>query len=195
MSLAEGAQISHKVVILGDSKVGKTSIITRQVRGCEPAPQPATVGCHCSDVRIALADAAVTLQLWDTAGQEVYRALVPIYLRGARAGVLVYDTTDRESFASLGHWHHLLAGAVGDGVALFVVGNKVDLEADAAIDDGEVRRFAELRGAQLFKCSAANGLGLAELFAAIARSVAAGVELQGPAVPVAIGAGAPRACC
>jgi small GTP-binding protein len=188
-------QISHKVVILGDSKVGKTSIITRQMLGYQPAAQNATIGCHCSEIHVGVNNSTVTLQVWDTAGQEMYRALVPVYLRGARAGMLVYDVTDRESFQSLGHWYDILVGVVPSGLTLFVVGNKIDLEEEAVIDDIQARRFAEVHNAQLFKCSASSGFGLTELFDAIATKVSVGIEVQKAVTSVEIEGAKTEPCC
>jgi Ras-related protein Rab-21 len=89
---------AQKVVLLGDSRVGKTSIIARQLQGFQSPTVNPTIGCHCSEIAVGPDDSKIVLQVWDTAGQEMYRALVPVYLRNARAALLVYDVTDRESF-------------------------------------------------------------------------------------------------
>jgi small GTP-binding protein len=169
---------SHKVVLLGDSRVGKTSIITRQMLGYQPATQNPTIGCHCSDIHFPLDGQEVSLQVWDTAGQEMYRALVPVYLRNARAALLVYDVTDRESFQSLGHWHDTLLAVVPSGVRVYVVGNKIDLEDSAVIEDVQAKQFADVHSAQFFKVSAATGVGLDALFEKIAREMSEGAVLQ-----------------
>jgi small GTP-binding protein len=169
---------ANKVVILGDSRVGKTSIITRQMLGYQPATQNPTIGCHCSDIHFPFQGQDVSLQVWDTAGQELYRALVPVYLRNARAALLVYDVTDRESFQSLGHWYDILINVVPTGVRIYVVGNKIDLEDDAVIEDIQAKQFAEVHNAQFFKVSAATGDGLDQLFENIAKQMLEGAVLQ-----------------
>jgi small GTP-binding protein len=168
---------TNKVVLLGDSRVGKTSIIARQLLGTPAGAQAATVGCHCSQIRVAAGGEPVVLQVWDTGGQEIYRSLVPVYLRGARAGLLVYDIADLESFRSLGHWYDLLHDAVPAGVRLFVAANKADLAERAAVDDGLAAEFAAVHGALFFRVSAATGEGLPALFERIA------LELRGDAAP------------
>ncbi|KAK8866328.1 hypothetical protein M9Y10_009289 [Tritrichomonas musculus] len=162
---------SHKVVILGDSRVGKTSILSRQMLGYQPPTQNPTIGCHCSEIHVTVDDKATTLQVWDTAGQEMYRALVPVYLRGAQAAILVYDITDRESFKSINHWYEILVDVVSTGTPIFLVGNKIDLEKDAVVDDQSARAFAQSHNSQLFKVSAMTGQGLDGLFQAIASKI------------------------
>ncbi|OHS99219.1 small GTP-binding protein [Tritrichomonas foetus] len=162
---------SHKVVILGDSRVGKTSILTRQMLGYQPPTQNPTIGCHCSEIHVTVEGKATTLQVWDTAGQEMYRALVPVYLRGAQAAILVYDITDRESFKSINHWYDILVDVVSTGTPIFLVGNKIDLEKDSVVDDQSARAFATSHNSQLYKVSAMTGQGLDALFQAIAGKI------------------------
>jgi small GTP-binding protein len=180
----EGAR---KVVLLGDSRVGKTSIIERQLSGCEPPTQSPTIGCLCSEVPCG--DGAAPLDVWDTAGQEMYRSLVPLYLRDARAALLVYDITSRDSFHSLGHWLDAFAAAVPSGAAVYVVANKIDLADAQAVGDADAARFAGAHGARLFKVSAATGFGLAGLFDAVAQGMAPGAaradEAERPPPPAA----------
>jgi small GTP-binding protein len=166
------------VDLLGDSRVGKTSIITRQMLGYQPATQNPTIGCHCSDIHFPLDNQEVSLQVWDTAGQEMYRALVPVYLRNAQAALLVYDVTDRESFQSLGHWYGILTDVVPSGVNIFIVANKIDLEENAVIEDIHAKQFAEVHNAQFFRVSAVTGAGLDTLFEEIARKLLEGKMLQ-----------------
>jgi small GTP-binding protein len=187
--------VPHKVVILGDSKVGKTSIITRQMLGYHPTSQSPTVGCHCSEIHVGANGHNVTLQVWDTAGQEMYRALVPVYLRGARAALLVYDVTDRESFHSLGDWLDILIGAGEPAPIICVVGNKIDLEEEAVIDDSQAKQFANVHKAELFKVSAVTGIGLDGLFDTIAKKMEEGMELQRRAEAVDLTAESQGSCC
>lgn len=167
---------SHKVVILGDSRVGKTSILARQMLGYQPPTQSPTIGCHYSEIRVTVDNTPVVLHVWDTAGQEMYRALVPVYLRGAQAALLVYDVTDRESFKSLGHWRDILMDVVPTNTVVCVVGNKIDLADDAVVDDDQARQFASHIGSKLFKVSAVTGHGLDELFDEVARRILEGEE-------------------
>ena len=167
---------SHKVVILGDSRVGKTSILARQMLGYQPPTQNPTIGCHYSEIRVTVDNTPVVLHVWDTAGQEMYRALVPVYLRGAQAALLVYDVTDRESFKSLGHWRDILLDVCPTNTAVCVVGNKIDLSEEAVVDDDQAKQFASQYGSKLFKVSAVTGDGLESLFDEVARKILEGEE-------------------
>ena len=161
----------HKVVILGDSQVGKTSIITRELRGCRPDTQNPTIGCHCSEINLTVDGEEMKLSIWDTAGQEMYRSLVPVYLRGAEAALLVYDVTDRESFRSLGHWKDLLLDNVPETTLMFVVGNKIDLDENVVVEDVQAQQFAQQQNSKLYKVSAMTGQGIGLLFEDVARAI------------------------
>lgn len=185
----------HKVVILGDSRVGKTSILSRQMLGYQPKTSP-TIGCHCSEIHVNVDNNDVSLQVWDTAGQEMYRALVPVYLRGAHAAILVYDITDRESFRSLGHWYDILVDVVSENTPIYIVGNKIDLQEKGVVDDAQAKAFASVHNSQLFKVSAYTGQGLDNLFSAIGRKL---VEVENAeriveGVPIN-GDGSTKKCC
>jgi small GTP-binding protein len=171
-------QTTYKVVILGDSRVGRTSIITRQMLGYQPTIQNPTIGCHCSEIHVVFDNRDTTLQVWDTACQEMYRALVPVYLRGANAVILVYDVTDHASFTSLSHWYEVLVDVVPTGTSIYIVGNKIDLADDALIDDAQAIQFSKVHNAMFFKVSALSGAGLDALFEAIARKLSEGTEVQ-----------------
>jgi small GTP-binding protein len=161
----------YKVVLLGESQVGKTSIISRQRQNRAPDVQPETVACHCSEIAVMVDTCEVILQVWDTAGQEMYRALVPVYLRGARAALLVYDVADQISFDSLPHWYDALLEVAPSAVSVFIVGNKIDLAA--AVKDQHAKSFAQQFGFRFFRVSAVTGEGIANLFEAIAEEVSA----------------------
>jgi Ras-related protein Rab-21 len=171
MEIIAEREPTHKVVILGDSQVGKTSILTRQILGYHPMVQNPTIGCHCSEVHILLDGREVMLQLWDTAGQEIYRSLVPIYLRGARAAILVYDVTTPTSFVALSHWHRVLSEVVPHSINLYIVANKIDLEPQISVDNELGKQFAATNQAPFFKVSALTGQGVDVLFEAIARDM------------------------
>jgi small GTP-binding protein len=176
---------TFKVVVLGDSRVGKTSLIARQLLGDKPSPANPTVGCHCCEIRVAVDFTEVALQVWDTAGQEMYRSLVPVYLRGARAALLVYDVTDVNSFDSLGHWFDILMGVVPAGASVYVVGNKTDLENDAVVHEEHAKEFASVHGAQFFKVSAITGIGTQALFETVAKGMANVINAESDsAVPI-----------
>jgi small GTP-binding protein len=162
----------HKVVLLGDSRVGKTSLIQRQFQGFEPQPPIPTIGCHCRDFLFTIDGKPFTLQVWDTAGQEMYRALVPVYLRGADGAIVLYDLTERESFDSLHHWIAMLDETLPAETIVFIVANKADLEEQGAVKDEDGMAYAVQHRASFFKSSAITGQGVDEIFQGMANELA-----------------------
>jgi small GTP-binding protein len=160
----------YKVVLLGDSRVGKTSLITRKVHGVIPGTPKPTLGCHCNELSFLIDQKQICLQVWDTAGQEMYRALVPVYLRGANCALLLYDVTDQESFDSLGHWYSLLDDVLTQAIPVFLVANKID-RADPVVKEECAVQFAQTYRAKFFRVSALTGDGVNDLFEGIAREV------------------------
>lgn len=155
-----------KVVVLGDSDVGKTSIIQFILRDAPMTNVQPTIVCCGHDVTIDLDSSRVWLSVWDTAGQEVYRSIVPVYIRGAEIALLVYDVTNPASFFSLEKWYSVLMEEANENVHVFIVGNKIDLGASFNPMTTELARRFEGR------CStvcALDGTGINELFRQVAR--------------------------
>eukprot|EP00657_Telonema_sp_P-1_P006359 TRINITY_DN2479_c0_g1_i1.p1 TRINITY_DN2479_c0_g1~~TRINITY_DN2479_c0_g1_i1.p1 ORF type:complete len:150 (+),score=40.60 TRINITY_DN2479_c0_g1_i1:182-631(+) len=116
----------YKVVILGDSTVGKSSILFRLKFSSFSGKQEATIGCEFFAKTIELPERRerpVKLLIWDTAGQEVFRSFTPNFLRGALAGIIVYDITSRESFDHVDGWLEDLRKVRGDEAIVAIVGN------------------------------------------------------------------------
>jgi small GTP-binding protein len=184
----------RKVVLLGDSGVGKTSLIQRQFQGTEPPSQIPTIGCHCRDLLFTIDGKPFNLQVMDTAGQEMYRALVPAYLRGAGGVIILYDLTARRSFDSLGHWLAILSEALPSAPVAFIVANKADLEERSAVREEEGMAYAAEHGAVFFKASAATGQGVDEIFQAMAAELARRVLVDAQATKVTLAAARERQC-
>jgi small GTP-binding protein len=160
----------YKIVLLGDSRVGKTTLIARKVQADYQLNLKPTVGCHCNTLSLMVDRKTVTLQVWDTAGQEMYRALVPVYLRGASAAILVYDRTETESFQALPHWCSLLEDTVPAGTPIYLVANKLDLHR-VVVPDSLGLQFATQRKSKFYKVSALTGDGVDSLFDEIAADM------------------------
>merc|ERR1712010_294011 len=117
----------YKLVFLGDQSVGKTSIITRFMYDKFDSTYQATIGIDFLSKTMYLEDRTVRLQLWDTAGQERFRSLIPSYIRDSTVAVVVYDVTNRASFANTERWIADVRAERGDDVVFVLVGNKTDL--------------------------------------------------------------------
>merc|ERR1719335_135532 len=117
----------YKLVFLGEQAVGKTSIITRFMYDTFDNTYQATIGIDFLSKTMYLEDRTVRLQLWDTAGQERFRSLIPSYIRDSSVAVVVYDVTNRASFANTVRWVKDVRSERANDVVIVLVGNKTDL--------------------------------------------------------------------
>ncbi len=124
-----------KLVIIGESSVGKTNIINRFVNNKFTETSRSTIGVALSTKEHKIQDENVTVQIWDTAGQERFNSITSHYYRGAKAAMIVYDITDRNSFNRVDNWYKELTHNCSVGsMALMLIGNKVDLEENRKVD-------------------------------------------------------------
>jgi len=132
-----------KVILLGDSGVGKSSVLSRLTGKGFSLNTKATIGVEFAVKTLPLASGSVVkLQLWDTAGQERYRSISKSYYRGAVAGVVVYDITDAQSFANVGKWVKELRDYGSPDAVIMMIGNKRDLGDLRSVYLNEARDFA-----------------------------------------------------
>jgi Ras-related protein Rab-6A len=157
----------HKIIAIGNTAVGKTSIINQFVYGATTAQHQPTVGIDFFAKVVTVGDAPIRLQLWDTAGQEKFHSLIPTYIRTSSVALLVYDITNRQTFDDLKQWHKMVLDT--SAPALFVVGNKLDLEASRAVPAEEAKAWAQSVSATYFETSAMTPLNIQELFLAVAE--------------------------
>lgn len=159
----------YKLVLLGESAVGKSSLVLRFVKGQFLEYQESTIGAAYLTQTVTLPDCVVKFELWDTAGQERYHSLAPMYYRGAPAAIVVYDVNQRDSFARAKDWVKELQkqGSVG---VIALAGNKVDLPG-RAVPTEEGRSYAEDTGCIFMETSAKTNFNVIELFVAIAKKL------------------------
>jgi len=154
-----------KVVLLGEGRVGKTSILLRYVRDEYNDRQQSTLQASYLDKRVSgPGNKPVQLSIWDTAGQERFHALGPIYYRDADGALLVYDITDHESFTKVRKWVRELRSIVGNDIAIVIAGNKYDLAKNRAVEEADAISYAESVGAAHIYTSAKQNKGLDESF-------------------------------
>ncbi|XP_035029712.1 ras-related protein Rab-17 [Hippoglossus stenolepis] len=160
-----------KMVLLGSSGVGKSCLALRfgkdEFRSASP-----TVGCAYLTRMVHLSDVNLRFEIWDTAGQEKYHSVTPLYYRGAHAAILVYDISKRETFLRAQVWLRELEQQVIPGsTVLWLVGNKGDLAEERQVSVQEGQGLASDRGLFFSETSAMSGFQVNELLAAIAHSV------------------------
>eukprot|EP00630_Chrysocystis_fragilis_P010225 CAMPEP_0197411006 /NCGR_PEP_ID=MMETSP1165-20131217/31743_1 /TAXON_ID=284809 /ORGANISM="Chrysocystis fragilis, Strain CCMP3189" /LENGTH=228 /DNA_ID=CAMNT_0042937517 /DNA_START=45 /DNA_END=731 /DNA_ORIENTATION=- len=125
-----GPRVCHfKLVLLGDTAVGKSCLVVRFVRDEFFEFQEPTIGAAFLTQSVTLENATVKFEIWDTAGQERYRSLAPMYYRGAAAAIVVYDITNKESFNGAKSWVKELQRRGDPNVVIALAGNKADLHS------------------------------------------------------------------
>ena len=160
-----------KVVLVGDTQVGKTCILGRLTSGQFRASSPATVGAAFQNHVITTNKGAVSMQIWDTAGQEKYRSLAPMYYRSAQVAILFFDLTNRQSFLDLDQWANELEEKTTGEIKTFLVGNKCDLEDERQVSKEEAQEFSFQHGAiEYVETSAKTGDGVVDLFTKVAET-------------------------
>lgn len=163
------AAVPFKVVLLGEGRVGKTSILLRYVRGEYQEGQASTLQASYLDKKIVLRNRPVHLSIWDTAGQERFHSLVPIYYRDANGAVLVYDITDHESFSRVRKWVRELRQNGDNKICIVICGNKIDLAKNRVVSEEDALEYAKTVNAQHIYTSAKQGKGLEEAFTSLSE--------------------------
>jgi small GTP-binding protein len=166
----DSAAFHGRVVVIGDASVGKTSILNRLVDQTFEDRERPTIGANYQLWIDQIDDLRVELQIWDTAGQEKFRALGPIYFRNAIGALVVYDVTNRDSFEDLEEWISAFSEAAEPGALISLIGNKTDCAPHAVFPD-EAKQWAGAQGIELFQTSAKTGEGVREMFSSYVRSL------------------------
>ncbi|KAI4476422.1 PREDICTED: ras-related protein RABF2b isoform X1 [Polistes canadensis] len=163
--------IEGKVVVLGSQGVGKTSIIVRYVENAIHRHVNPTIGASFFTCRLNIADTKIKLQVWDTAGEERFRSMAPMYYRNANAAMLVFDLTQYSSFTGIKNWVMELKRNVEEQMILAVIGNKSDLFKDRQVDAEEGRTYATKIGATYHETSVLHNEGIENIFMTIANGL------------------------
>jgi small GTP-binding protein len=143
-----------KIILIGDSGVGKTNLINTCVGlGFNESENPTVTGYFNSKTMV-VNDKTYTLNLWDTAGQESYRGLTQLFFRGAEIIILAYDITSRKTFESLDEWYEISEDTINNEHIYGIVGNKNDLFVNAEITEEEGDNYAKSKNAKFKLVSA-----------------------------------------
>jgi Rab family protein len=159
-----------KIVFVGESGGGKTSIITAHVQGHFPQKLAPTVGASFLMLPLLWQGIEVEFAIWDTAGQEIYRSLAPMYYRTAKCAVVVFDLTNRDALPGVTDWIAELRNETPD-IIVVLCGNKSDLEDDRQISTAQGMEIAARSAATYVETSAKTGIGLDTLFQYVAQLV------------------------
>jgi small GTP-binding protein len=156
-------EVRCKVVMLGDSGVGKTALVSHISKDSFPDAHTPTIGSQFTALTLEIQDRKLTLELWDTAGQEVYRSLVGFYTRDAKGAFLVMDVTREDTFQGLHQWI-TWAIAQAPGIKILIFANKIDLAEDRCVSSERIQDLAKSKGVDVVEGSAKLGHNTRDAF-------------------------------
>ncbi|OMJ66632.1 hypothetical protein SteCoe_36455 [Stentor coeruleus] len=164
-------EIQAKIVVVGDSGSGKSSIISRYKNGTFNTDSDSTIGASFYLHTIEINSHILKLSIWDTAGQERYDSISTLYSRNSQAVILVADATRDDKVESLMKWYNkIVKQLLNDEVLVFVAVNKIDLTT-VLYEFADVKIFADSVGATMFLTSAKDDLNITELFLSVGNAI------------------------
>ena len=159
----------YKILLLGDSSVGKTCIILMYTKGKINKNHITTIGLDYATKKEELKDGTIVmLQIWDTAGQERYHSITNKLYKTSEGLILVYDITSLTSFQNINHWLETIKNQNDDNIQIILVGNKKDLEKERQVSYNDGKTLAECYKIDFFEVSALNNDGITNIFQQIA---------------------------
>ncbi|XP_076814644.1 ras-related protein Rab-3-like isoform X2 [Clavelina lepadiformis] len=154
-----------KLLIIGNSSVGKTSFLFRYADDSFTSAFVSTVGIDFKVKTVCRQDKRLKLQIWDTAGQERYRTITTAYYRGAMGFILMYDITNQDSFNSVHDWSTQIKTYSWDNAQVIMVGNKCDMnDEDRTVETEQGQKLADQLGFEFFEASAKDNINVTEVF-------------------------------
>jgi len=160
-----------KVVLIGDSGVGKSNLLSRFTRNEFCLESKSTIGVEFATRTIQVDGKTIKAQIWDTAGQERYRAITSAYYRGASGALLVYDITKSVTFDNVKRWLRELRDHADSNIVIMLVGNKSDLNHLRAVSIDDAQDFAEKEGLSFMETSALESTNVEKAFQSILNEI------------------------
>ena len=169
----EKADFMIKLLLVGDSGVGKTSLLVQFTEEKFSENYITTIGIDFNTKIIPVGDKKVKLLIWDTAGQERFRTITTAYFRGAMGIILVYDITNRDSYNNITNWVRDIHEKSNEQhkISLVIVGNKADMEEDRVVSLGEGKAMAEKYDALFFETSAKSNQNIHNVFSGLTKEI------------------------
>ncbi|XP_014482090.1 PREDICTED: ras-related protein Rab-37-like isoform X1 [Dinoponera quadriceps] len=165
---------THKTILLGDSGVGKTSLLVQFDTGrFQPGNFAATVGIGFTNKVVTVDETPIKLQIWDTAGQERFRSVTHAYYRDAHALLLLYDVTNKTSYDNIRAWLSEIREHANEDVVIMLLGNKSDCGTERIVKREDGERLAKEYKVPFMETSAKTGLNVELAFLAVARELKA----------------------
>ena len=168
----EQKEFIYKILLLGDSSVGKTCFLMRYTDNTFQDIHMSTIGLDYKLKNVQLENGKmVKIQVWDTAGQDRFRSITKNYYKGAHGIVLIYDVTENKSFENVKNWMNQIKEEISDKVTIVLVGNKIDDEEHRKVTTEQGESMAKEFGIMFFECSAKTGENIDGIFNDLVRKV------------------------
>lgn len=165
-----------KIIIIGDSSVGKSCLLTRFSDGQYNRNFHTTLGVDFGSKMISIGDKAIKLHIWDTAGQETFKSITKSYYRGAAGIILVYDITNKSSFDHLTTWINDIKTINSNNIPIIIVGNKSDLHINRKVELNELEKYASENGYLFKETSVKSNINVSEIFFNLAEHILDKIE-------------------
>lgn len=171
MSLQQDYDYLFKLLLIGNSAIGKSSLLLRFSDNIFNESFLPTIGVDFKIRTFDLSSKTVKLQIWDTAGQERFKTITSSYYKGAHGIILVYDITDRQSFKDVENWLSEVEKFANENVVKLLVGNKCDLESQRQVTFAQGKEFADSLGVKFIETSAKNAINVDKAFFTLAEEI------------------------
>ena len=170
--LNTGMDCVYKVLLLGDSTVGKTCILLKYTDKIFQETHMMTIGLDYRLKTMALQSGKeVKLQIWDTAGQDRFRSITKNYYKGSHGIILIYDVTSLKTFENVKSWVSQIHEEISDKVVIYLVGNKIDMDDERKVKTEEGQKLAEELGVPFVETSAKSGENIDNIFSDITERI------------------------
>lgn len=183
----------YKVLIVGESGVGKSSILLRFCEEPFVESYISTIGVDFKIKTLHINGKTYRLQIWDTAGQERFKTITSSYYRGSHGILLVYDVTDINSFKALSTWCEEIKKHVSD-IGMIIIGNKIDIKNQRIVDSAEARQYADAHDSGYMETSAKNDTNIDSAFIELIKKMNIAVK-QKENIPIRLVVEKNATCC
>ncbi len=174
---SKSSSYNLRIIVIGNSGVGKSSIVTRFAESEFDGEMVGTVGINFKNKTLKMDDKTLHLQIWDTAGEERFWSITPAYCRKADGVILIYDITNTKTFDGIHFWKNKVLQYSPEGVEMVLMGNKLDMKNQRAISEDTGKEAAERIGSPFFEVSAMTGHNIDQAFQALAEAILKKKEL------------------
>ena len=167
----ESYDLLFKLILIGDSCVGKSNILLKYLKNEFDPNSRATVGVEFGTKNIIINNKKIKIQIWDTAGQERYRSITSAYYKGAKGCFIVYDITNSQSFDDIIKWYEEIKRSGDKGVSIILVGNKCDLENERKITIEMGKNKAKEMNCPFYETSALSNIMIEQVFKSMCEDI------------------------